>query len=437
MKIMAASFALGGVGLAGCRRPEANILPFGKSVEGVSPGPAALLCDGDAAAQVRRSRCWRRPTRAARPSSRATVLRAPRRRQLAPGPGLAARPLRSGPRDGAHRKDGGGDVRGRGQSCWPAIGQAYAANAGRRPGVSRRGIRPRRRGPAGRAELQRKVSEGRLGGIRAGGRRAAGRRPRAPCFGRDVKPIYRFAKAKRIVCLDADFLQAEAGGPVLCARVRARAAGCTKKDDPMNRLYVAESGFTLTGSHGRPPPAPRRAATCSRLRRRSPAEVTGRPTPTPALAAGARRQAGVDRGVRGGPAGEQGRVPGRRRARTSPPRCMRSPTRSTRRSGNIGRTVDFVAVEPATAATLQQLAARDQGRRGQDARHSRRKSRLQRPGGSRLAGAAEVGGRGRAVRLLRRRDLGARPARTSPPRTISNRGAMPARSTARSCRSSR
>jgi MoCo/4Fe-4S cofactor protein with predicted Tat translocation signal len=38
MKIMAASFALGGMGLAGCRRPERNILPFGKSVEGVIPG---------------------------------------------------------------------------------------------------------------------------------------------------------------------------------------------------------------------------------------------------------------------------------------------------------------------------------------------------------------------------------------------------------------
>src|SRR4051812_4501423 len=38
MKIMAASFALGGIGLAGCRRPEQNILPFGKSVEGVIPG---------------------------------------------------------------------------------------------------------------------------------------------------------------------------------------------------------------------------------------------------------------------------------------------------------------------------------------------------------------------------------------------------------------
>ncbi len=38
MKIMAASFALGGVGLAGCRRPEMHILPYGKSVEGAIPG---------------------------------------------------------------------------------------------------------------------------------------------------------------------------------------------------------------------------------------------------------------------------------------------------------------------------------------------------------------------------------------------------------------
>src|SRR4051812_2936877 len=38
LKLMAASFALGGIGLAGCRRPERNILPYGKSVEGIIPG---------------------------------------------------------------------------------------------------------------------------------------------------------------------------------------------------------------------------------------------------------------------------------------------------------------------------------------------------------------------------------------------------------------
>src|SRR3954471_5766227 len=38
MKLMAASFALGGLGLAGCRRPEKHILPYCKSVEYVVPG---------------------------------------------------------------------------------------------------------------------------------------------------------------------------------------------------------------------------------------------------------------------------------------------------------------------------------------------------------------------------------------------------------------
>jgi MoCo/4Fe-4S cofactor protein with predicted Tat translocation signal len=38
MKLMAASFALGGLGLAGCRRPEKHILPYGKSVEYTIPG---------------------------------------------------------------------------------------------------------------------------------------------------------------------------------------------------------------------------------------------------------------------------------------------------------------------------------------------------------------------------------------------------------------
>jgi len=38
MRLMAASFALGGLGLAGCRRPEKHILPYGKSVEYTVPG---------------------------------------------------------------------------------------------------------------------------------------------------------------------------------------------------------------------------------------------------------------------------------------------------------------------------------------------------------------------------------------------------------------
>lgn len=40
MKIMAASFALGGLGVAGCRRPEQKILPYSKQPENVIPGVA-------------------------------------------------------------------------------------------------------------------------------------------------------------------------------------------------------------------------------------------------------------------------------------------------------------------------------------------------------------------------------------------------------------
>ena len=66
-------------------------------------------------------------------------------------------------------------------------------------------------------------------------------------FGAAVKPVYHFAKAKRILSIDADFLQSEAGA---IANIRGFSKGrrVTKKDDAMNRLYVAESALTLTGS---------------------------------------------------------------------------------------------------------------------------------------------------------------------------------------------
>ena len=66
-------------------------------------------------------------------------------------------------------------------------------------------------------------------------------------YGANVKPIYRFAKAKRIVSIDADFLQAEAGS-LYYAREFAKGRRVAKKDDPMSRLYMAESGLTITGT---------------------------------------------------------------------------------------------------------------------------------------------------------------------------------------------
>ena len=66
-------------------------------------------------------------------------------------------------------------------------------------------------------------------------------------FGSPVKPVYAFDKARCIVSIESDFLQAESGS-LQNARGFAQGRRVAKKDDPMNRLYVAESGLSLTGS---------------------------------------------------------------------------------------------------------------------------------------------------------------------------------------------
>ncbi|TMB50540.1 MAG: molybdopterin oxidoreductase, partial [Deltaproteobacteria bacterium] len=63
-------------------------------------------------------------------------------------------------------------------------------------------------------------------------------------FGDDVRPLYRFADADVVVALDADFLGC---GPAHLAHVREFAAR-RRPGSAMNRLYVAESALTPTGA---------------------------------------------------------------------------------------------------------------------------------------------------------------------------------------------
>ena len=70
-------------------------------------------------------------------------------------------------------------------------------------------------------------------------------RAASEAFGQDVRPIFNFDKAKVILSLDADFL----GGEDDCHNhIRKFAAG-RKAGEGMNRLYVIESLFTLTGAN--------------------------------------------------------------------------------------------------------------------------------------------------------------------------------------------
>ena len=53
MKLLGASMSLAGIGLAGCRRPDAYVVPFNKGVEWTIPGKAFFLRNGDAVAAGR------------------------------------------------------------------------------------------------------------------------------------------------------------------------------------------------------------------------------------------------------------------------------------------------------------------------------------------------------------------------------------------------
>ncbi len=67
-------------------------------------------------------------------------------------------------------------------------------------------------------------------------------------FGRPLRPLYNFKKAQRILSLDADFLNEEPGH-LGYARdfASARRVASSSSADKMNRLYQVESHFSLTG----------------------------------------------------------------------------------------------------------------------------------------------------------------------------------------------
>ncbi len=244
MKIMAASFALGGMGLAGCRRPEKHILPFGKSVEGVIPGLPLYFAT---AMPLRKSAI---PLLAETHQGRPTKIEGnPSYTPHGGASSLLAQAsvldLYDPERATAHTKNGTTLTAAAVNELLAVINQTYAANGGAglafladesaSPTRSRLVRTLRRKFPnAIWAEFEPVTDEPPLAAAQA-------------VFGQNVKPIYRFAKAKRIVSLDADFLSSEAGS-LYYARDFSHGRRVKSKSDPMNRLYVAESTLTITGS---------------------------------------------------------------------------------------------------------------------------------------------------------------------------------------------
>jgi len=236
IKIMAASFALGGIGLSGCRRPEENILPFGKSVEGLAPGLPVYYATS---MPVRR---WATPLLAETHQGRPTKLEgnpayAPHGGSSTLQAQASVLDLYDPDRATAHSHGGKPIDSAAAKELLAGIGSAYAKGDGE-----------------GLAILaDQSSSPTRLRMVAALQKRF----PKAiwteyePVWDepdtQNLRPIYRFAKAKRIVSLDADFLQAEAGSQYY-AREFAKGRRVKSREDGMSRLYVAESNLSITGT---------------------------------------------------------------------------------------------------------------------------------------------------------------------------------------------
>ncbi|PTX92619.1 TAT-variant-translocated molybdopterin oxidoreductase [Opitutus sp. ER46] len=244
MKIMAASFALGGVGLAGCRRPERNILPFGKSVDGVIPGLPQYYAT---AMPLRRAAV---PLLAETHQGRPTKLEgnptyAPFGGRTSITAQASVLDLYDPDRAKAHTSSGVTISTDAVNALLAEISRKFAAGQG--AGLA---ILAEESASPTRARLLQRLRERFPQAIWAEYEPVADEPPLAAAqaaFGVNVKPVYHFAKAKRILSIDGDFLQAEAGS-VYYARGYADGRRLGSAKDDMNRLYVAESAMTLTGS---------------------------------------------------------------------------------------------------------------------------------------------------------------------------------------------
>jgi MoCo/4Fe-4S cofactor protein with predicted Tat translocation signal len=245
MKIMSASFLLGGLGLAasGCRRPEEKILPFGKMPEYYVHGvpqyyATAMPARGSAVPVVVKSNDGR-PTKiegnSLHPDSNGGTDRF-----------TQASILHLYDPDRATQFRQGNEIRTP-EAVFDFLAQLSSraqANAGKglaflleqnnSPSRHRLQSAIRDRLPQARWYVHEPVDLG------------IHRRAASQAFGQPVKPYFFFDKAKVIVSLDCDFLGSEADAHT---HIRQFASGrhLEKPSDSLNRLYVVESLMSLTG----------------------------------------------------------------------------------------------------------------------------------------------------------------------------------------------
>ncbi len=238
LKLMGASTALAGFGMAACRRPEAHILPYAQAPEWVIPGKATYYASsfprmGGATPLVVTS-FEGRPTKLApntlHPDNAGTDAFAQASVLDLYSPYRSTRVLKNG--QPSSRKDF--------EAAFAAIAKDKEAKIGVLFGRDDSPTRARLR-----KELAAKFPNARFYGYEA----LEGEAHRAAGDGN--RYVADFSKADRIVSLDCDFAELDPVGPVtpFFDRRKPEGRGYDQKPskDGLNRLYSVESGFSLTG----------------------------------------------------------------------------------------------------------------------------------------------------------------------------------------------
>ena len=430
LQLLGASAAL--AGLAGCKPPREKVVGYVRRPAGVTPSLASLLRHGRSPAAATPSAWWSRATRGAPPRSRGTRDHpASLGGSRPPRAGHHPRPLRARPALRRPPPRPAGWPGARSSAELSALAGAHAKPTAA-PGCASWRARPARRPGRAAPAAAGPLPQGPLRQLGPGRRR---RRPRGGARSPSAGPLEAepdLASADVILSLDADFLAGE-GEHLRHARAFA---GRAARRPAMNRLYVAEPGYTVTGG-----------AADHRLRMRG-AEVLAfargggrgagaapRPRRAGAARRAAQRRAGPPReavakdlglGARPRPGG--GRPPpaaGAPRAGGAPERGAR-PDRPHRGLARAGAR----SIRPPGPPACSGLAAELARRAGRHAGGHRLEPGLHRPGRPRAGGAARPGARAHLPGRPRGRDRRPWPARWWPPPTRWSPGATCAPATA-------
>jgi len=246
LKIMSASFALAGLGAAGCRRPEQYILPYSKQPENAIPGipvyyssafpagkehlPVVVETHQHRPTHIEGNRAYAPYGGAINAFASASVLN------------LYDPDRMTSSYEGQRRigKDRVADlIAGVHSKFKPVEGQGLAILAEPSSSPSRERLKKEFLNKFPRAvwaeytPVERSNPEKALKKV----------------YGQSLRPLPQLAKAKRILALEADFLSKQSGALGL-ARDFAKGRKVKDKADAkkMNRLYTVESAFTVTGA---------------------------------------------------------------------------------------------------------------------------------------------------------------------------------------------